>query len=480
MVRPGINLIVIAFALFKIGAVPVIMDPGMGVKNFLSCIQKTNIDALIGVPLAHRLSRIFFPYFKNVHTRVVVRSGGFSREIKKRGLFRDFPLAQTKRNELAAILYTSGSTGAPKGVCYEHGMFDSQIRMIRDFYGIQPGEVDMPMLPIFALFNPALGMTTVIPKMNPSKPAQVKPELIVQSILDNNITNTFGSPAIWHKITEYCAKNEIKLPSIRRILMAGAPVSDALMERTQDLLPGGVVYSPYGATEALPVTSIEAVARKLAKRQGLVGKGTCVGKALPGMEIRIIRVSDDLIQGLSDDLILPKGEVGEIIVRGPTVTREYYHLAQETAFAKIKDGQTFWHRMGDIGYLDKNDNLWFCGRRVERVVNGDKTYYTDCCESIFNQHEHVYRSALIGLGPSEQATPAIVIEPHPQFYPQNREEETAFKRALLDLAKQNEVTQDIDQLFFYKSFPVDVRHNAKIHRLTLAHHFNKKLKPINV
>src|SRR5690606_32792014 len=111
--------------------------------------------------------------------------------------------------DLAAILFTSGSTGAPKGVCYEHGMFESQIRLIRETYGIQPGEIDLPMLPIFALFNPALGMTTIVPEIDPRRPADVDPLKIVQAVQQENVTNSFGSPTLWRIIGDHCVARKI-------------------------------------------------------------------------------------------------------------------------------------------------------------------------------------------------------------------------------------------------------------------------------
>ena len=132
-----------------------------------------------------------------------------------------FPVVESG-DELAAILFTSGSTGPAKGVCYAHGMFAAQVESIRRQYGIESGEMDLPMLPVFALFNPALGMCTVVPEMNPSRPATVDPDVIVRAIQQNGVTNSFGSPALWTKIARHCEERSIVLPSIRRILMAGA------------------------------------------------------------------------------------------------------------------------------------------------------------------------------------------------------------------------------------------------------------------
>src|SRR5690606_4454445 len=174
MVRQGLPLIASVFALFAHGAVPVVIDPGMGRKAFLRCVQHTRPRALLGIPLARFFSRIFRRAFVSVEIRIAASGSSTAR---CRGAFGAGPaslaVTASAADELAAILFTSGSTGAPKGVCYTHGMFENQVELIRHTFDIRPGEIDLPMLPIFALFNPALVMTTVVPDIAPSRPAHV-------------------------------------------------------------------------------------------------------------------------------------------------------------------------------------------------------------------------------------------------------------------------------------------------------------------
>ena len=166
-------------------------------------------------------------------------------------------MAHSAPDDLAAILFTSGSTGSPKGVCYKHGMFDAQVRLIRETYGITPGEVDLPMLPVFALFDPAFGMTAVIPEIDPRRPAAADPAKIVQAIRQEKVTNSFGSPTLWGLVAAHCRRNRVSLPGLRRVLCAGAPVPDSLWAEARSFLPNGRLHSPYGASEALPVCSID-------------------------------------------------------------------------------------------------------------------------------------------------------------------------------------------------------------------------------
>ena len=472
MVRQGLPLIASAFALFRLGAVPVVIDPGMGRKSFLSCVARSRPTALVGIPLAQILSHLFRPTFRSVRHRVTASGSLTSRLASGAQLVSQ--TAVSLPNELAAVLFTSGSTGAPKGVCYEHGMFDAQVRLIQQTYGIQPGEIDLPLLPIFALFNPALGMTTIVPEIDPRRPAEVDPAKIVQAIRQENVTNSFGSPTLWRKIGDHCIAEKITLPSLRRVLCAGAPVPADLWKNSRAFLPNGELHSPYGATEALPVASVSA--REIDPTST---RGACVGRPVTGIDVRVIALTDGPLATLADTHELPRGEIGEIIARGPVVTQSYDALPAATAAAKISDSSigawnlelgasapsgAAWHRLGDCGYLDADGRLWFSGRKVERVETPDAVLHTEPCEQVFRAHPGVTRCALIGFGERGRQRPAIVVEAQVSGSRAARQ----FARELRLLARAHAHTAAIKLFYFHPKFPVDVRHNAKIHRLTLA------------
>ena len=490
MVPPSIDFISLTFALFKAGMITVLIDPGMGRKNLVQCLADCRPDGIIGIPLVHAIRSVLRHRFpKAIHNITVGRRwfwGGRTLAQLRRRQLKDFQPAATKADDPAAIIFTTGSTGPPKGVLYRHGNFTRQADEIRDFYGIQPGEIDLPGFPLFALFNCAMGVTTVIPEMDATRPAKVNPQNIVEHIRDWNVTQAFGSPALWNVVGRYCEANQLKLPTLKRVLSAGAPVPPHVLQRMKAAIPSdGDVHTPYGATEALPVASI-AASEVLAETAALSreGKGTCVGRRFPGIEWKVIRISDEPIAMIEDAEVLPYGQIGELIVQGPVVTTEYVTRTDCNPLHKIRDRDgTFWHRMGDVGYLERgasvpsadplgeqndNDRFWFCGRKAHRVITAEGTLFTIPCEAIFNRHEKIYRSALVGVGAPGRKKPVLIAEPWPEHWPKSHADQVMLIEELLELGRQFPHTAAIETIFLHDSLPVDIRHNAKIFREKLA------------
>nr|WP_320011622.1 fatty acid CoA ligase family protein [uncultured Desulfobulbus sp.] len=473
MVRPSMEFVCLTFGLFQLGAVIILIDPGMGYKNLLRCIGSVKPDILVGISKAILFSRFFPGPFGSVRKRILVGKGGlFVRNPLQPVIHPELPAFIATNEDLAAIIFTTGSTGPPKGVEYTHGIFHTQLRLIRDYFGIGAGDIDQPGFPLFGLFATALGAQAVIPDMDPTRPAQVDPEKFVATIQAHKVTYSFGSPAIWNVVSRYCLEKGIVLP-VRKVLMAGAPVPGELVERVQKILPAeGQIYTPYGATESLPVAAIEG--REIVEStwsQTRIGRGACVGRSLPEMKLTIIEPVDGVIENWGIVKECAAGQIGEIVVRGPVVTRAYAGNEKETLSAKIPDSQGFWHRMGDMGYLDQEGRLWFCGRKAHRVSTDKGMLYTICCEAIFNEHPLVRRSALVGLGNWGNQTPVLVVE----LFKKTKDEEKLFKE-LRELALANPLTVDIDRFLIHSSFPVDIRHNAKIFREKLADWAGKRVQ----
>jgi acyl-CoA synthetase (AMP-forming)/AMP-acid ligase II len=470
--KPSLDFPVMTFALFKLGVVPVFIDPGMGIPNLLKCIKESEPVGLIAEKQLHFLKLLYPSVFKTVKMNVTTGTITFGKMISikkmKKEKVQSFNPIEFSENDTAAILFTSGGTGTPKGVVYTHKIFDQQTTMLQDLYQLTNNDIDMPGFPLFSLFTIAMGMTSCIPDMDPSKPGSCEPKKIVQNIFDQKPTFVAGSPAIWERVADYCIEENITLPTIKYVVMFGAPVSVRIHRKFKALLPNGTTYTPYGATEALPVSNIsgEFVLKNTAHLSD-EGFGTCIGLPAPGVEIKIIQITNDIVPSLSPNMILPIKEVGEIIVKSTASSREYLNLPDKTIEAKIYDkDNTFWHRMGDLGYIDGAGLLWFCGRKSHMVVTSTQTMYPIPCEAIFNKHPQVKRSALVGLGAIGSQTPAIVIERKDGQYLSGKAR-SIFESELFSIAKNYPHTKNIQKIYLSKHFPVDVRHNIKIDRLKL-------------
>ncbi|MBE0501918.1 MAG: AMP-binding protein [Desulfuromonadales bacterium] len=483
MVPPGFEFFALTFALFKIGAVPVLVDPGMGVKNLKTCLSEAQPHAFIGIPKAH-LARVLLRWGKPT-VKIVLTVGrkyGWAGSTLKKILTTipaasDYQTAETDADETAAILFTSGSTGIPKGAVYSHGNFSTQVKMLRKVYDIRPGEIDLPTFPLFALFAPALGMTSIIPEMDFTRPADVDPAKIIAAIEKFQITTMFGSPALINKVGRYGETHATRLPSLKRAISAGAPVSAAVLERfTAMLCAQAQVFTPYGATEALPVCSIGS-AEILSETRFATdqGRGVCIGRPVPGTALEIITICDTPIETWSDSLRLDQNEIGEIVVKGGQVTGSYFNRTESTALGKIPDPVHggFYHRMGDLGYRDEQGRIWFCGRKSHRVSTAEETLYTIPCEAIFNTHQEVFRTALVGVGRPGKTLPVLCVELEPSA---RNFDLGRIRQELLTIGAGETITRNIKTILFHPAFPVDIRHNAKIFREKLAVWAEKSLR----
>ncbi|MCB0317479.1 MAG: alpha/beta fold hydrolase [Bdellovibrionales bacterium] len=469
LVKPGVDFLALSYAVLGRGAVPAFLDPGMGIDNIEKCVKTLRPDVFIGSPLAHILRLFRRKMFATIRFKVVASDLPLpyttNLSILKR--FSARPLKPVKAGRTAFIAFTSGATGTPKGVIYTSDMIQAQLEIFKQEFGLQAGKKDLPLLPIFSLFTCALGICSVYPPMNPSKPLNIQPERILKIINDCSIDYSFGSPTLWKKIAEYCLRCRENLPSLSKVLMAGAPVPPETLDQVRKILVNGEAYTPYGATEALPVTLISATEINAIKPQAAnTGElGTLVGRSIAEIELRVIQETEGNIDSISKAKFCEVLEIGEVIVKGENVSPEYFELNSAMQAAKIIDGNSFWHRMGDMGYLDSDGRLYFCGRKAHVIKTKEKTFYSVPAEKVFNQHDKVARSALIGL---ETGEAAIVIEPLPQFWPETDETKQTLANTLRILGKNFKASQGIEKVYYHRSFPVDARHNAKIFRDRLA------------
>jgi olefin beta-lactone synthetase len=518
LVRPGIEFVTLVFGLLRAGVVTALIDPGMGRRHLIRCLAETEPDGFVGVPAAQAVRTLLRHKFPRAQWNVTIgrRWGWSGVTLDQLRIATSNPHSEIRNPKLtspddpAAIIFTSGSTGPAKGVLYTHRMFDTQLSEIQSTYGIEAGGVDLSCFPLFALFNSAMGVTTVLPKMDFSRPAAADPRKLLAAANDWQVTQAFASPAVWRNVSAHCEQTGQRFASLRQIFSCGAPVPAAALRTTLACAaPDAKMHTPYGATECLPVATIEAeeVLRETAAKTD-EGAGICVGRSFDSIDWRVIRISDGPLASINDTEELPTGEIGELIVRGPQaspmyVTRmecnaeskipalagqyasaatEYKVLStkdegsprrphSESSAPRLQPSASMWHRMGDVGYLDEHGRFWYCGRKSQRVETTAGTLFTECVESIFNNHPAVRRSALVGVGLRGRQIPAVIVE-RAQANPRLRDE-------LLQLARAHKTTRGIDQIFVVQwRLPVDVRHNAKINREKLTVWAAKRLSEL--
>jgi acyl-CoA synthetase (AMP-forming)/AMP-acid ligase II/uncharacterized protein YhhL (DUF1145 family) len=484
MLRPGPEFYSVVFGLFKAGAVPVVVDPGMGVRRMLHCYRSVGAEAFVGIPVAH-LIRVLSPRtFGSLRTHVTAGRRWLWRGHSLRALAATGsppPRVTPADDDLALIGFTTGSTGPAKGVESTHGMFDATVRQVVQAHGLGSEDTSLVTLPAMGLLDLLTGATCVLPPVDPTKVADADPQTVVDAIERFGVTTMFASPALLSRLGRYAADTGLRLPTLRRLVSGGAPVSAEIVASLHEVLGGGEherFHTTYGATEVLQISSISS-AEILGETRGRTrtGSGTCVGRPVPGIEVRLVRITDEPIPVWSDDLLVAPGEVGEITVSGPTVSRRYHASPTADAAGKIADGERVWHRTGDLGWVEDGGRIWFCGRKSHRVFTAEGPRYTVQCEQILGAHPDVYRTALVGVGPRDHRRlqqPVICVELR-EGVPAG--EHARVERELREMAARHPLTRNVKAVLFHPRFPVDIRHNAKINREVLAEWAAGRLEP---
>jgi acyl-CoA synthetase (AMP-forming)/AMP-acid ligase II len=301
LLRPGIEMMCTFFALVRIGAIPILIDSGVGLREIIRLGNFSKPD-FIAVGNFWRKWLISCPCL-GIRGKVMV-IGRFFAKCRTPAKI----LCATDPEDVVAILFTSGSTGSAKGVVYKYRNFVGQLDKLRQTYRLMPGVRDVTLLPVFTLFNPMFGRTSIIPAMDFAHPARLSPKSIIKTMVKHGATSSFGAPILWDRIAEYGLDRDIKLYNLDQIFLAGVSATAYTLEKIQSIAPNAKIFTPYGATECLPICSISAdeilgEVRSLQEN----GAGTCIGTAVDGIAIQIIEQEDCIVSTIGEKNLLPLG-----------------------------------------------------------------------------------------------------------------------------------------------------------------------------
>ena len=472
MAPPSYGGCVAGLAMTRVGATTVWIDPSVGYRNVAERLRRLEVEAFVGIRLAH-LGRTAFGWGPRLLSKAVVVGGRFPGAHSLESLRRPAPDApaapQVEPHEPAAIMYTTGSTGAAKPALYEHRNLCHIFRLVHQTWRFDrhPGPpIDMPVFPAFFSIGLSAGGTIVIPPIDyvRQSPADVDPRALLEVIRDCQVETLFASPVILENLARLGRDQGATAPSLRTVIGGGAPLYAGVIGPLRRMIGvDGEVHADYGATEALPATELRGHETLSEQGATAAGRGLCVGRAFPGVDLKIVAIVDGPIATASDMRELPAGEIGEIIVRGRHVSPRYAGDPPSTLANKIADADGgVWHRLGDAGYLDGEGRLWCCGRLGHRVELPSGALFPLMVEPIFDAHPRVRRSALVGVASRGDVTPVLCVELVDRAV--RGRDIPALRAELVALAAEHGTTREIRHVLFHRRLPVDPRHNSKIER----------------
>jgi olefin beta-lactone synthetase len=470
MARPSVDFMIGVLGLMRIGAVPVLIDGGLPMERIIALIMEAEAKGMLTGPeaLAFRSAGPLQAIEIVVASDVVTTQADTVRALVGEGGDVVEP-AQLEADDLIAIVFTSGSTGLPKGVETTARMgFAGAEWLAQD--GMGENDSFLAILPSHLLGALSLGVTCVMPQMDITRPGSADPKVLVSQIEQQGITYTVGPPSVWENIAAYCEAHGVKLGSLRHVSISGAPVYAPLMRKLQRAIPNGIVHTPLGATEGSPISDITAAEIIQLAPATERGAGICVGRVIPEHEIRVIDIEEGPLAQWSEVRELATDEVGELVMAGPVVSERYFRRDTDTRKAKIKDAQgRVWHRLGDCGYRDQEGRVWYCGRVAHVVTRQGKRFYPVMIEGALNPTPGVARSALVGTQGGEMV---LVVQPQADV---DRAGQPRLATLLVQRAR--ELGWPLDRVLFHPgALPTDARHNSKIERGALSEFASQQLR----
>lgn len=444
----SLELYLTMFAVQQIGAISVFLDSWARVDQLAMCVNISSPKAMISFKKA-------FEFCKNVAEieNITIKLSTDKMRVDD----ATCPIEPVELTDTALITFTTGSSDTPKGANRTHGFLLAQHIALKKVLPYKGSEIDLPTFPIFALNNLASGVTTLIPKIDLSAPSEKDGQVLSEQIVSNQIDCITLSPSLFIKLSNFCNGQDLQLPSLKRVVTGGAPISRENVEHFKRLAPNAKILVLYGSTEVEPIAHIEADEMLACMEKGM---GVNVGPIAEGLDCKLIKITKDPVaidHSGWENWALNKDEVGELIVSGAHVCEGYYNDEQAFVKAKIKEPNgKIWHRTGDVGFFDDQGYFWFVGRVHNGVYRDGKLLFPLKPELLMKKLKNVKQAAFIGrphptLGEESVAVISLA---------QTTKETTSFIQEVTSLLKQNEIP--VDKVEIIDTIPMDPRHHSKV------------------
>ena len=439
----SIDLYRIVLALFNIGATAVFLDEWVSKKRMEECCKVAQCKAFVGI-----LKAKVFSFFSSELRKIPIKLGVKYNHVAPFSN-KDILKTEVNGNDTALITFTTGTTGIPKAAKRTHQFLREQFFALIDKIDAKPEDIDMPVLPIVLLINLGVGSTSVIAEFKASKPASLNEEKIIKQITQYKVSRIVASPFFVKQIANKIISNKLSVGSLKKIFTGGAPVFPYEAEVYNKAFPGAQVEVVYGSTEAEPISSIN-VKELIKEKENILQKGLKVGIPYHKIECKIIKIQQGAISCADENelnaLVVLPSQIGEIIVSGSHVLREYFNNDEALKQNKIFIGNKCWHRTGDSGYMDEAGVLYLTGRCNTLISLEDKVVATFIYENYFQSIDGVEIGTIMKIN---EELLAII-----EMGDDSRKEYIRNNISLLDIK--------FDMIKFISKIPRDLRHNSKI------------------
>lgn len=468
LIPPGVDLITVVYACWRLGAVTVIADRGLGLGGLGRAVRSARVDHVVGPTKALLAAKVL---------RWAPGAAGIAVEDVRRSAPTAKASPSPQPSDLAAVLFTSGATGPAKGVRYTHGQLSAQRDALAATYAITGSDAFVAAFAPFALYGPALGITTALPDMDVTAPATLTAEALAAACEKVSATMVFASPtALANVLATAADADRGAFGNLRLVMSAGAPVPITVLRGMAALCPNAGLHTPYGMTEVLPVADIDLIAREVVG----AGRGVCVGRPVPGCEVVVIPVAP------AEPRVCATGETGEVLISAAWMSDGYdrlWHTERRARGASPIDAGpdvtgVRWHRSGDVGHLDSLGNLWIEGRVAHLIHTAQGPVTPVPLEIAAESVAGVTRAAAVGVGPAPIAQVVMVLETSTAISegtaPQDLREAVRTAIGTATAGHPGGVVS-VAAVWTVQHLPVDIRHNAKIDRAAVAAQMEKIL-----